>query len=139
MKAIKGLFITVLLLLNPLMCFSQQSDWEKLNAAVEQLNNVLPVSTEKGVTLTQYYIQDGNVVVVNEVDEEIVDFNLYTDKKQKRKKILLNSYKNTPALRKFAKLVTRCNMGILVVYKGIHSGHVSKLLLNKKALRQSIK
>lgn len=111
---------------------------ELRNYVAEVLNSQCPYDIGS-MTVTKYYIDGNNVVIVYSVDENIIKIDDIRSASNEQKETLLSVYRYAPELKHFVNLMAESKAGLVNLYIGSKSHKQCRVVLFSKEIASAAK
>lgn len=110
----------------------------ELRSFVAEMNSQCPYDAGS-MTVTKYYVDGNNVVIVYSVDENVIKIDDIQSASNKQKETLLSVYRYTPELKHFVNLMAESKAGVVNLYIGSKSCKQCRVVLSSKEIASAAK
>ena len=109
---------------------------ETLRQGLQEVS--LPIVAGSGITITEIYLTDDNLVYVALCDENLVSIEALNQAKAQVKQGIVSSATENSDSRSIIELCIKANKGMLYIYKGNTSGETCRVQLSTSYLSNSL-
>ncbi|MGN0257066.1 MAG: hypothetical protein ACI4CA_01625 [Bacteroides sp.] len=109
---------------------------ETLRQGIKEV--ALPLDAGSGVTITEIYLTDNNLVYVALCDENLVNIEALNQAKSQVKQGILSSATATSDARSIIELCIKAKRGMLYIYKGDTSGETCRVQITTSELSKAL-
>lgn len=108
---------------------------DKLNSLIEMTKMQFPIEVEEGITATDLYWKDNDVIFVYSVDETLCNVYAIGVNADEIKINMSSSIISTPTAKRFIQAVTGCEKGLIYRYKGSATGYTADIVFSPEELK----
>lgn len=109
---------------------------ETLRQGIKEI--ALPINAGSGVTITEIYLTDNNLVYVALCDENLVNIEALNQAKAQVKQGILSSATASSEARSIIELCIKAKRGMLYIYKGDTSGKTCRVQITTSELSKAL-
>ncbi len=108
---------------------------DRLKSLIEITKMQFPIVAEEGITATDLYIENDNVIFVYSVDETIGNIYAISANADEIKINMTANITATPTAKRFMQAVTTCEKGLVYRYKGSATGFAVDIAFSPDELK----